>query len=229
MTQHIVIVEDEKAIADNYRELLTKQGYSVTVFPTLEAAREGLKQRLPDLAILDVGLGSKPEAGFELCAELRQRAPQLPIVFLTARDTEIDVISGFRLGADDYLTKDISQIHLLARITALLRRVQALRAPEHIDHILTVGALQMNSERLSVTWKDRNVPLTFTEFRMLESLARHPGHVKNRQQLMDAADVVLDDNTITSHIRRIRKKFVELDAEFDRIETAYGVGYRWLD
>lgn len=227
MKQRIAIVEDEKALADNYRELLTASGYDVAVYHTSETASEGLNQSPPDLALLDIGLGSDPEAGFELCRQLRSEYPTLPIVFLTARDSEIDIISGLRLGADDYLTKDISHSHLLARITALLRRFNALRRPENIEQVLRRDDLEMNTERLTVLWQGKNIALTYTEFCMVHAMARHPGHIKNRQQLMDAASVVLDDSTITSHVRRIRRKFETEDATFNRIETAYGLGYRW--
>lgn len=227
MKQQIAIVEDEPALAAGYQELLLRQGYQVCVYKDAAVAREGLNNRVPDLALLDIGLGDDPEAGFDLCRELRFRHPTLPIVFLTARDTEIDIISGLRLGADDYLTKDISHSQLLARITALLRRVTALKQPENYEQVLRQDQLELNPERLTVVWREQPVPLTYTEFWMLHALARHPGHIKTRQQLMDAADVVLDDNTITSHVRRIRRKFETIDEQFDRIETAYGLGYRW--
>ncbi len=227
MKQHITIVEDEPALAAGYQDLLRRQGYQVSIYSNADEARLGMDAHAPDLALLDIGLGDDPEAGFELCRELRSSHPTLPIVFLTARDTEIDIISGLRLGADDYLTKDISHSHLLARITALLRRVSALRKPENAEQVLRKGLLEMNTERLSVRWGEHPVPLTFTEFWMLHALAKHPGHIKNRQQLMDAAKVVLDDSTITSHVRRIRRKFEAVDSEFDSIETAYGLGYRW--
>ncbi len=129
MPRHIAIVEDEAAIAANYRDALQRQGFTVSLHADRASAWEAFEQRLPDLAIIDIGLDDEIEGGFELCRDLRARAPELPIVFLTARDTELDVISGLRLGADDYLTKDISQAQMLARIHALLRRVDALRQP----------------------------------------------------------------------------------------------------
>lgn len=227
MPSHIAIVEDEAAIAANYRDALTRQGFRVSVFASRAAATEAFSQGLPDLAIIDIGLGDDVEGGFELCRELRSLSPELPIVFLTARDSELDIISGLRLGADDYLTKDISQAHLLARIVALLRRVQALRNPEQQEDILERGPLCLNLERMTTTWQGQHVDLTVTEFWMVHALARRPGQVKKRQQLMDSASVVLDDNTVTSHIKRIRRKFQSVDESFDTIETAYGVGYRW--
>ncbi len=227
MPRQIAIVEDEPAIAANYRDALQRQGFTVAVHEDRSSARAAFEQQLPDLAIIDVGLQEEVEGGFELCRELRTRSPELPIVFLTARDSELDIISGLRLGADDYLTKDISQAQLLARIIALLRRVEALRQPELREHVIERDALTLNLERMTVHWDGQLVDLTVTEFWMVHALARHPGHVKNRQQLMDAANVVLDDNTITSHIKRIRKKFCRVDPDFAQIETAYGMGYRW--
>ncbi len=227
MPQHIVIVEDEAVIAANYRDTLARQGFEVSVFADRGSASAALAQRLPDLAIIDVGLGDEVEGGFELCRELRSRSPGLPIMFLTARDAELDIISGLRLGADDYLTKDISQAHLLARIVALLRRARAMGQPVAQEQLVVQGALRLNLERMTAQWHEDLVELTVTEFWIVHALARHPGHVKSRQQLMDAASVVLDDNTITSHIKRIRRKFQALDPQFGAIETAYGIGYRW--
>lgn len=227
MSRHIAIVEDEAVIAANYRDALTRQGFKVSWHADRNSAWEAFERMLPDLAIIDVGLNDEVEGGFELCRELRARAPELPIVFLTARDTELDVISGLRLGADDYLTKDISQAQILARIHALLRRVDALRKPVLEEHVVERGSLSINLERMTVCWRDLPVDVTVTEFWIVHALALHPGHVRNRQQLMDAANVVLDDNTITSHIKRIRRKFQHIDEDFDAIETAYGLGYRW--
>lgn len=228
MSRHVVIVEDEEAIAQNYLDALRRQGYKVTHYRSRPEASAAFKSRLPDLAIIDIGLGAEIEGGFELCRELRSLAPELPIIFLTARDSEFDVVSGLRLGADDYLTKDISQPHMLARITALFRRIDALQRPVSKDTEMVRGKLTLNMDRMSAHWSGKLVDLTVTELWIVHSLAQHPGHVKNRQQLMDAANVVLDDNTITSHIKRIRKKFKEYDDSFDCIQTAYGMGYRWV-
>jgi two-component system OmpR family response regulator len=227
MPHHIAIVEDEAAIAANYRDALQRRGFRVSLYGDRSSASAAFDRQLPDLAIIDVGLGDDIEGGFELCRDLRSRCPELPIVFLTARDSELDIISGLRLGADDYLTKDISQAHMLARIVALFRRVQALRAPVQQEHLVEQGNLSLNLERMTSTWQDQVIDLTVTEFWIVHALARHPGHIKNRQQLMDCASVVLDDNTITSHIKRIRRKFQAVDSQFCAIETAYGVGYRW--
>jgi len=152
----------------------------------------------------------------------------LPIIFLTARDSEFDAVSGLRLGADDYLTKDISLPHLMARVAALFRRLDAMQKPQSKHSRLNRGDLEIDTDRMSIHWQGQPVGLTLTEFWLVHAMARYPGHVKNRQQLMDAAQAVLDDNTITSHIKRIRRKFVAIDPAFDAIETVYGMGYRWL-
>ena len=227
MPHHIAIVEDEPAIAANYRDALQRQGFRVSLYSDRGAATRAFQRQLPDLAIIDVGLGDEIEGGFELCRDLRSRCPELPIVFLTARDSELDIICGLRLGADDYLTKDISQAHMLARIIALLRRVKALRSPEQAEHLIERGPLNLNIERMTANWHEQAIALTVTEFWIVHALAKRPGQVKTRQQLMDAANMVLDDNTITSHIKRIRRKFQAVDAAFAAIETVYGVGYRW--
>ena len=231
MARHIAIVEDEVALAHNYRDAFTRQGYQVSLYHNRPAALAAFRTALPDLAIIDVGLGDEIEGGFDLCRDLRSMAPALPIIFLTARDSEFDAVSGLRLGADDYLTKDISQPHMLARIVALFRRVDALRKPQQQpnEEILQRGKLLLNMDRMSAHWQEQLVDLTVTELWIVHALAKHPGHVKNRQQLMDAANVVLDDNTITSHVKRIRKKFLHLDKDFDGVKTAYGMGYRWDD
>lgn len=227
MPKHIAIVEDEKTIAENYRDALIKHGYEVSIYHDRPTAMEAFDKQLPDLAIVDVGLGDEIEGGFDLCRDLRSRSPTLPIVFLTARESEFDIISGLRLGADDYLTKDISQAQIMARIVALFRRVSALKQPVDTEDIIKHGPLKLSNARMQVSWLEQAVELTVTEFWIVHALVRHPGHVKNRQQLMDAANMVWDDNTITSHIKRVRKKFLAIDKQFNAIETAYGMGYRW--
>lgn len=227
MPQHIAIVEDELALAQNYRDALERNSYRVSLHSNRAGALRAFDNELPDLAIIDIGLGDEPEAGFALCRDLRSRFNDLPIVFLTARESELDIVSGLRLGADDYFTKDIGLNELLARIAALLRRVHALRAPEREEHIVLRADLSINSERLTASWKNTSLDLTVIEFRIVHSLVERPGHVKSRAQLMTAAGVVQDDNTITSHIKRIRRKFEEIDPAFDLIKTVYGLGYRW--
>jgi two-component system, OmpR family, response regulator len=225
----IAIVEDETPIRDNYREALERYGFQTAGHASRQAAEAAFQARLPDLVIIDIGLGDEPEGGFQLCRQLRSRSAELPIIFLTARDSDLDAVSGLRLGADDYLTKDISMSQLLARVIALFRRIDAMKqrqggTPELIEH----GSLELDPEALSIRWQGEVVGLTVTEFWMIHCLARHPGHVKSRSQLMEAASLVVDDSTITSHVKRIRRKFQAIDPEFAQLETVHGAGYRWL-
>ncbi|WP_428100286.1 proteobacterial dedicated sortase system response regulator [Candidatus Rariloculus sp.] len=223
----VAIVEDEAAIRDNYAERLRRQGYRVAGYASRREALAGFAGRLPDLVIIDINLGDEVEGGFELCRELRARSAQLPIIFLTARESELDVVSGLRLGADDYLTKNISLEHLLARVAALFRRTVALSSSAADGERIERGSLTLDRERMTATWRERPVPLTVTEFWVVHALARRPGHVRNREQLMTAANVILDDSTVTSQIKRIRSKFAASDPSFDAIQTVYGMGYRW--
>ena len=230
MSKIIAIVEDEPALRDNYSDALIKQGFQVVTFASRTEALSAFSHKLPDLALLDIGLEDDIDGGFEVCRFLRNKSETLPIIFLTARDSDLDTISGLRLGADDYLTKDMSLVNLCARINALFRRIDALtQTPLNDDShkIITRQQLSIDTNRYTVQWNKQYVDLTLTEFWMVYTLANRPGHVKNRDQLMEEAKIVVDDATITSHIKRIRKKFQKLDKEFDCIDTVYGLGYRW--
>lgn len=227
MARQIALVEDEVAIRENYADALRKQGYTVSTHSNRDEAMNQFRIRLPDLVLLDIGLEDEVEGGFDMCRELRNLSPTLPIIFLTARDSDFDTISGLRLGADDYLTKNITMPQLLARIAALFRRFDALQAPVEKGARISSGNLMIDVNCLHVEWKDEKIDLTLTEFWIVHALARNPGHVKNRNQLMDEANIFVDDTTVTSHIKRIRKKFREKDKAFDCIETMYGMGYRW--
>jgi len=185
------------------------------------------RARVPDLVLLDIALADEIDAGFEMCRELRVMSRKLPIIFLTARDSDYDAIAGLRLGADDYLTKDVSLPHIAARISALFRRVEALADPTDPRHERTCGELTVDPDRVAARWRGQAVDLTLTEFWIVNALTKIPGHVKTREQLMQDANVIVDDTTVTSHIKRIRKKFHALDPSFDCIETVYGMGYRW--
>ncbi len=226
-TKLVAVVEDEAAIRDNYLAALRRQGYRVAGYATRKEALAGFANRFPDLVIIDINLGNEVEGGFELCRELRAKSVQLPIIFLTARESELDAVSGLRLGADDYLTKRTSLEHLLARVAALFRRVEALRSKDDESARLEQGSLVLDRDRMTVHWKGTSIPLTLTEFWVVHALAVHPGHVRNREQLMAAANAVLDDATVTSQVKRIRAKFAAADADFASIETVYGMGYRW--
>jgi len=229
MARRIALVEDDPTIRQNYTDALQRAGYEVSAFADRASASRTLAARLPELAIIDIGLGADIDGGFALCRELRSASAQLPIIFLSARDSDFDIVSGLRLGADDYLTKDVSLPHLLARIAALFRRVEAATQAPAADEEMRRGALAIDAKRMAATWNGQPVDLTVTEFWMVRSLARHPGHVKDREQLMRDAEMVVDDGTITSHVKRIRKKFLALDPKFDAIETVYGMGYRWKE
>lgn len=221
----IAIVEDEADLLSNYRATLENHGFQTLGFSNDSDAWQSFQLHLPDLVILDVGLGHNPDAGFELCRKLRNASPTLPILMLTARDDEFDVVSGLRLGADDYLSKDISMPQLLARIASLFRRQNAMTQPEQAQ--IKHQQLTMLTDNLQILWKNKLIPLTVTEYWMVLCLARHPGQVKTRDQLMKDSNMYVDDSTITSHIKRIRKKFLKIDTEFDQIDTVHGMGYRW--
>lgn len=226
MPKQIILVEDEPVLCQNYAKAIRDQGYEVMTCDNTQDALQILNKQLPDLAILDIGLGDDAEAGFDLCREIRTLSNTLPIIFLTARDSDFDTISGLRLGADDYLSKDTSMPHILARIAALFRRVQALQTTTETE-LIRHENLMIDAQRFQIEWSGVIVDLSLTEFWMVHSLAKRIGHVKNREQLMGDSNIYVDEGTITSHIKRIRKKFKEIDASFDHIETVYGIGYRW--
>ena len=227
MGRIVALVEDDRAIRENYTDALRRQGYETIGYSNRQEAMQKFKSRLPDMVIIDIGLGEEAEGGYDLCRDLRAMSATLPIIFLTARDSDFDAISGLRLGADDYLTKNITMPQLLARIAALFRRVNAFRNPVDQDAIIRQGKLLLDKNRMLVEWDSNRIDLTLTEFWIVNSLAHFPGYVKSREQLMQEAEMFVDEGTITSHIKRIRKKFLALDPAFDCIETVYGLGYRW--
>ena len=229
MARRIALVEDDPVIRANYVEALRRHGFEVAAYASRPEALAALKTRLPDLALIDIGLGADIDGGFELCRELRALSATLPILFLTARDSDFDVVAGLRLGADDYLTKDVSLPHLMARIAALFRRAELSGEAQTAEERLARGPLALDLKRFSVAWNGTPVELTLTEFWMVHALARHPGHVKSREQLMRDANLVVDDATITSHVKRLRRKFQAVDASFDAVDTVYGIGYRWKE
>ena len=206
MTKQILLVEDELILCDNYAKTIRENGYEVVTCHTKRQALEIINKRLPDLAILDIGLGDEMEAGFDLCREIRALSQTIPIIFLTARDSDVDAVSGLRLGADDYLSKDTSIHNLLARIAALFRRLEALESTSDTDQIKR-GKLTVDTARFRIKWGDDIIDLSLTEFWIVHSLAKRVDHVKSKDQLMQDSNQVVADNTITSHLKRIRKKF----------------------
>jgi len=227
MPRRIAIVEDDPAIRGNYADVFRRQGYEVAAFANRTEAMQVMRIRLPDLALIDIGLQDEIEGGFELCRQLRALSASLPIIFLTARDSDLDTVSGLRMGADDYLTKDISLPHLLARIAALFRRIEVMGTPPAAEDVMERGRLNLNLKRMEARWSGQPLELTLTEFWIVHALAKYPGHVKDRDALMREASLTVDDSTITSHIKRIRRKFAALDDAFDSIQSVYGMGYRW--
>src|SRR5438093_7364385 len=227
MSRRIAIVEVDRTIRANYAEALRKHVFEVAAYAARAEALAAMSARCPDVALIGIGLGADIDGGFTLCRELRARSAALPIIFLTARDSDFDIVSGLQLGADDYLTKGTSLPHLLARIAALFRRAEVMRAPPASEDVLERGPLKLDLKRLQATWSDAPVALTLTEFWMVHALAKFPGHVKDRDTLMRESNLVVDDGTITSHIKRIRKKFLAVAPQFDHIDTVYGMGYRW--
>ena len=231
MNDTIALVDDDRNILTSVSMALEAEGYKVRTFTDGEAAYRGLKQNPVDLAILDIKMPRMD--GMELLQQLR-KSSTVPVIFLTSKDDEVDEVLGFRMGADDYIKKPFSQRLLIERIRALLRRTEIDRNPSagKSEGVLTRGDLVLDPERHVCTWKGEAVQLTVTEFLLLKALAQFPGHVKNRDQLMDLAygeSIYVDDRTIDSHIKRVRRKFRNLDREFNEIETLYGVGYRYRE
>lgn len=227
MSQTIALVDDDQNILASLSAALTDEGYSVETYADGAEALEGLGRRPADLAILDIKMPRMD--GMELLGELRRR-DSLPVIFLTSKDDEVDEIMGLRMGADDYIKKPFSQRLLLERICAVLRRHEESGKDTASDEVMRRGEMVLDPVRHLCTWKGGEVNLTVTEFLIVESLARRPGHVKNRDQLIDAAygeNIYVDDRTIDSHIKRLRRKFKEVDDDFSEIETLYGVGYRY--
>jgi len=230
--QTIALVDDDLNILTSVSMVLEAEGYRVQTYTDGASALEGLMARPPNLAILDIKMPRMD--GMELLRRMRQKS-DVPVIFLTSKDDEIDELFGLKMGADDFITKPFSQRLLVERVKAVLRRVAARETPKSASQAspsLERGALVMDQERHTCTWKGEPVTLTVTEFLILQALAQRPGVVKSRDALMDAAyddQVYVDDRTIDSHIKRLRKKFKAVDDSFEMIETLYGVGYRFRE
>ncbi len=227
MSKIIALVDDDKNILTSVSMALESEGFIVNGYSDGEEALVDLKKNPVDLAVLDIKMPRMD--GMELLQKIRVDS-RLPVIFLTSKDDEIDEFLGLRMGADDYITKPFSQRLLIERINVILRRTEAHSEPEGGENVMKRGALTLDATRHQCTWKDDDVVLTVTEFLLLQALAQHPGHVKNRDQLIDSAygeHIYIDDRTIDSHIKRVRKKFRAHDPEFKQIETLYGVGYRY--
>ena len=232
MQNTIALVDDDRNILTSVSMALEAEGFKVRTYTDGAEALRGLSVSPVDLAILDIKMPRLD--GMELLGRLRQNS-NVPIIFLTSKDEEVDEVLGLRMGADDYITKPFSQRLLIERIRALLRRERSAKDgvnPDGAEKPMLRSELMLDPVRHLCTWKRAPVNLTVTEFLILKALAYRPGHVKSRDQLMDAAygeSVYVDDRTIDSHIKRLRKKFREVDPTFSQIETLYGVGYRYKD
>jgi two-component system response regulator ChvI len=228
--ESVAIVEDEPTIRETVGFALKREGYRVLPFADGREAWEAFEKELPGLAILDIVLPRMD--GLELCRKLRGKSEALPIIFVTSRDEELDRVLGLELGADDYLCKPFSMRELIARVKVLFRRAALARpgAAAEPEKLLKAGSLELDLQRYAAKWRNELVPLTVTEFLLLHALARHPGHVKTRRQLMEEAyphDAFVSERTIDSHVKRLRRKFTDRAPEFDRIETVHGLGYRY--
>ena len=227
MPHTIALVDDDQNILASLSAALEDEGYSVDTYVDGVEALDGIARRPVDLAILDIKMPRMD--GIELLGNLRKKN-NLPVIFLTSKDDEIDEVMGLRMGADDYIKKPFSQRLLLERIRAVLRRHEPGEIEQDKKDVLRRGDLILDSSRHLCTWKDKEVNLTVTEFLLVKALARRPGHVKNRDQLIDAAygeHIYVDDRTIDSHVKRLRRKFKNEDEEFAEIETLYCFGYRY--
>ncbi len=227
----IALVDDDRNILTSVSITLEAEGFEVETYNDGQQALDAFNKKLPDMAVLDIKMPRMD--GMDLLQRLRLKT-SMPVIFLTSKDDEIDEVLGLRMGADDYVKKPFSQRLLVERIRALLRRQEAVDGDIVGDteetKIIERGDLTMDPLRHSVSWRGQDVTLTVTEFLLLQALAQRPGFVKSRDQLMDVAyddQVYVDDRTIDSHIKRLRKKMRTVDRDFSAIETLYGIGYRY--
>jgi two-component system response regulator ChvI len=232
MPQTIALVDDDRNILTSLSMTLEQEGYQVRTYTDGESALQGLMAKPVDLAVLDIKMPRMD--GMELLQRLRARSA-MPVIFLTSKDEEVDELMGLRLGADDYITKPFSQRLVIERIRALLRRNETSRAEgsgEAKGGLLVRGDLSLDETKHTCIWKGKPIQLTVTEFLLVKALAVRPGLVKNRDQLIDAAygeNIYVDDRTIDSHVKRVRKKFRAVDPDFAQFETLYGIGYRYKE
>ncbi len=228
MNHLIAIVEDDPDQRRNYEDALTRRHYQVTSYPSRQQALAGITEQMPDLAVLDIMLGDEMDGGFQLCSELLQLNPDLPIIFLSSRSDEIDQVFGLRLGAWDYQTKPVSLTILGERVAALLKVAGQRSRSEPSPH--RHGELELDSERVLVHWKQQRISLTVTECALMEVIVGKHGGVASYDELARATrQTLVTNNTLNTHIRHIRRKFQRSDPEFDRLENVYSAGYRWKD
>lgn len=231
MAQRIALVDDDRNITTSVSMALEAEGYEVKTYNDGEEGLKGIQETTPDLVVLDIKMPRMD--GMEVLSKFREESTT-PVIFLTSKDDEVDEVIGLRMGADDYITKPFSQRLLIERIRALLRRqeLQTTKEETKSSEKVVRGDLTLDDARHLCTWKNQPVNLTVTEYLLVKALAQRPGHVKNRDQLIDLAygeNIYVDDRTIDSHIKRVRKKFKQIDEGFNQIETLYGVGYRYKE
>lgn len=232
MSHNIALVDDDRNILTSVSMSLEAEGYNVKTYNDGEEGLSGIQSSTPDLVVLDIKMPRMD--GMEVLTKLREESA-VPVIFLTSKDDEVDEVIGLRMGADDYITKPFSQRLLIERIRALLRRQELQKASDNVkkeEEVVERGNLTLDDSRHLCSWKKQPINLTVTEYLLVKALALRPGHVKNRDQLIDLAygeNIYVDDRTIDSHIKRIRKKFKKIDQDFDQIETLYGIGYRYKE
>jgi two-component system OmpR family response regulator len=232
MSRRIAYVEDEDDVREKYATALRDEGFEVTTYASRREALDALQEALPDLALLDVTQAGDRDAGYHLCSEIRRMSGVIPIIFLTSRQSEVDKISGFRLGADDYISKDASIEYLVVRIEALLRRLEALR--DTGTGAMEVAAnqrtgLQLDEQYSVAHWRGKHIDMPLTQFWILRELSLNPGKVRSHRELMKAASLMVEPNTIAAHVKSIRRAFSMEDPAFNCIRTERGRGYRWVE
>ena len=226
MSYHIAIVEDDPQQREHYAVALRTNGYRVSEYENREQAIHGFSQQLPDLAILDIILGSDVGGGFEVCRELKRRSPQIPVIFLTTRGDELDKIYGLQLGAWDYQTKPVSLEFLITRVDSLFKIRQSNTS--HQAEVRVLGDIEINPVTMRASWKNVDVELTPTEFDILAALLANPQGASIEDLVKATRQGLVEDNTINTHILHIRNKFKKVDPEFNCIKTRYGFGYCWI-
>ena len=230
MSEKIILVDDDRNITTSVSMALQAEGFAVETFNDGEAGLKGIEANKPDLAILDIKMPRMD--GMELLENIRKNDSALPVIFLSSKDDEIDQVLGLRMGADDYITKPFSQRLLIERIRTLLRRQKLGQQDDKNEKKIQIGDMLLDDDRYLCAWKGKPVSLTVTEYLLVKSLAINPGHVKSRDQLIEAAygeTIYVDDRTIDSHVKRVRQKFKKADPEFESIEAVYGAGYRFIE
>jgi len=225
-------VEDNDAIRENYSECFTEAGFQVAAFSDADSALTSFKAEMPELLLLDIGLGHQRDAGLQLCLEIRKFNDTVPIIFLTSHDKDYEKISGLRLGADDYITKDADVDYVIVRIETLLRRIEALRKAmpaTEVNQDSAKSALRLDHNTYQAWWNEQLLDLSLTQFWILDELRNGDGQLCSHNALMKAANIVVEPNTIVAHVKSIRSSFKKIDSEFDSIRTVRGVGYQWLN